>query len=193
MILEALVSYYEAMAAKGQIARPGWAPSKVSFALNLNADGDLLQVLHMQVEQIRGKKTVVVPQLLSLPAPVKRSVDISANFLCDNSSYLLGIDAKGKPKRTRDCFDACRALHCKILSDTESPVSKAILSFFEKWSPESAQCHPALADCLEEILSGGNLIFQVNGKNAQEDPAIQWHGISITAVLQTAPKRQSAW
>ena len=55
----------------------------------------------MQTEQVRGKKTVLAPRVISLPAPVKRTVGVAANFLCDNSSYMLGIDDKGKPERTR--------------------------------------------------------------------------------------------
>ena len=43
MILQALVSCYEALAAKGKLERPGWLEAKVSWGLELNADGTLRQ------------------------------------------------------------------------------------------------------------------------------------------------------
>lgn len=61
------------------------------------------------------------PQILSLPAPVKRTVGVAANFLCDNAGYLLGIDSKGKPQRTRECFEASRSLHEQLLAGVDSP------------------------------------------------------------------------
>ena len=38
MILQALVKLYEDLAAQGKIARPGWSPVQVSWALCLDAD-----------------------------------------------------------------------------------------------------------------------------------------------------------
>ena len=115
MILQALTDYYHVLEREGKIAAPGWGPVKVSFALELRADGTLERVIPIQTEQQKGKKTVLAPQIISLPAPVKRTVGVAANFLCDNSSYMLGIDGKGKPQRTRECFDACKALHQRLL------------------------------------------------------------------------------
>ena len=39
MILQALTRYYETLADQGKIARPGWAKSRVSYALRLSTDG----------------------------------------------------------------------------------------------------------------------------------------------------------
>ena len=33
MILQALTRYYEDLLSRGEIAAPGWAPAKISFAL----------------------------------------------------------------------------------------------------------------------------------------------------------------
>ena len=95
MILQALTDYYHVLEREGKIAAPGWGPVKVSFALELGDDGTLEQVISIQTEQQKGKKTVIAPQIISLPAPVKRTVGVAANFLCDNSGYMLGIDDKG--------------------------------------------------------------------------------------------------
>lgn len=172
MILQALTHYYEDLLDQGAIARPGWSQIKVSFGLVLDDSGNPVQLLHLQQEVPRGKKTILVPQELSLPAQVKRSVDISANFLCDNSSYLLGVDRKGKPERSLRCFEAAKALHQRLLLNTDSPAARAILQFFEQWTPAQVSACPALQQDWEDLMKGGNLTFWYEGAPAIEDPAI---------------------
>ncbi|MGN1002650.1 MAG: type I-C CRISPR-associated protein Cas8c/Csd1, partial [Oscillospiraceae bacterium] len=126
-----------------------------------------------KTEQVKGKKTVLSPQVMQLPAPVKRTVGIAANFLCDNSSYLLGVDDKDNPQRALDCFAACKALHQQLLSGLDSPAAKALLDFFQNWDPAHASGHPALRDDWEEIRSGANLVFRCGGAYVHEDPAVR--------------------
>ncbi len=173
MILQALVDCYEALSASGKIARPGWGPVKTSIALELTETGEISQVIFLKEEVEKGKKKVLVPKIFDLPAPVKRTVGVAANFLCDNSSYILGFDDKGKPKRSLECFAACKALHEKVLDGVESPAAKAVLAFFQNWKPEKAREHPALQDYMNELLAGGNLIFRYDGQFVHEDPAIR--------------------
>jgi CRISPR-associated protein Csd1 len=172
MILQALTEYYKTLEARGEIAAPGWGQGKISFALCIDKTGNLEQVVSVQTEQSKGKKTVVSPQLMTLPAPVKRSSGVAANFLWDNSSYLLGVDNKGKPQRALECFAACKALHEALLEGVDSPAAKAILAFFHTWRPERAGEHPALAEHWDEIISGSNLVFRTQGY-AHEAPEIQ--------------------
>ena len=172
MILQALVQYYEALLAKGKIACPGWTSAKISWGLELSPKGQLLAVHSLQTEQSKGKKMVLAPQSMKVPEQVKRSSGVAANFLCDNSSYCLGIDAKGKPARSLQCFAACRELHLKILKDVPGKAAQALCAFFESWEPEKAVECPALAQDLDEICKGGNIVFLVDGGFAQEDPDI---------------------
>lgn len=168
MILQSLVQYYETLEQKGEITKPGWCEAKVSYALELSKEGELLRVILLKVERQKGKKTAWEPQLLKVPQMVTRSSGVAANFLCDNSSYFLGIDGKGKPERAKECFQCAKEKHLDILSDTESAEAQAILKFFETWDPDTAGSHPVLADVLEEILAGANLVFWVDGHYAQE-------------------------
>ena len=172
MILQALTRYYEDLRAQGKIDAPGWAPAKISYALYLDENGELTQVVPTMEEVPKGKKTVLQPQSKPLPAPVKRASNIASNFLWDNSSYLLGIDQKGKPERSRECFAAAARLHHEILDGVDSPVARAILAFFDTWKAENAAEHPALAGQLDEITAGGNLLFRVDEAYPQKDAAI---------------------
>lgn len=172
MILQALTRYYEDLRSRGEIAAPGWAPAKISFALCLNGDGELTQVVPTMEEAVKGKKTVLQPQVVSLPAAVKRTAGVAANFLWDNSAYLLGIDQKGKPARSHECFTAAAKLHHAVLDGVDSPAARAILTFFDTWEPEHAAEHPALAGQLDEVTAGGNLLFRVDGCYPQKEAAI---------------------
>ena len=90
----------------------------------------------------------------------------------DNSAYLLGIDAKGKPERSLQCFHAAAELHRKLLDNVDSPAAHAILSFFDTWQPAEAAQYPALVDDYDKIIAGANLVFYVNGQYPADDPAI---------------------
>lgn len=164
---------FEDLVQQGKIARPGWGPAKISYALCLDENGMLESVVPQLTEVQVGKKTQLRPTPMELPAAVTRSSGILPNFLWDNSSYLLGADEKGKPERSENCFRACAELHHRLLDGVDTPAAKAILAFFDTWNPKEGQNCPALADTWQEIMKGGNLAFRVNGSFAQEDPEIR--------------------
>ena len=173
MILQALTRLFEDLAQQGKIARPGWSPAKISYALCLSEEGELEAVVPTLTPTQVGKKTQLRPMPMELPSAVTRTVGILPNFLWDNSSYILGVNEKGKPQRSRNCFQACASLHQKLLRNVDTPAARAILAFFDSWQPENAQSHPALADCWQELMKGANLVFRVNGMFAQDDPRIR--------------------
>lgn len=173
MILQALARYYEDLLSRGEIDAPGWTPAKISYALCLNEKGRLTQVVPTMEEVSKGKKTVLQPQVFPLPAAVKRTVGIDSNFLWDNSTYLLGVDQKGKPERSRDCFAAAAQKHHAVLDGIDSSIARAILAFFDTWQPSQAAEHSALAGLLEEVTAGANLLFRIDGCYPQKDVAIR--------------------
>ncbi len=173
MILQALTRYYEILAKDGRLPKPGYAAAKVSFALNLSESGKLLNFLPLKQEEQRGKKTVEVPKGMIVPEPVTRAVGILPNFLCDNSTYFLGLDQKGKPKRSLRCFTASRDLHLKILDGASSPAARAVTGFFRSWNPLTAESNAAFREREEQVLAGGNCIFMIDGGEfAQDDPEL---------------------
>ena len=173
MILGALTQLFEDLVRQGKIAKPGWSPAKISYALCLDETGALEYVVPQLTEVQIGKKAQLRPILMELPAAVTRTVGILPNFLWDNSSYLLGVDEKGKPERSESCFRASKELHHKLLAGIDTPIAKAILAFFDTWNPKEAHDHPVLAGCLQDIIKGGNLVFRVCGSFAQDDLEIQ--------------------
>ena len=179
MILQALTAYYEQLVRQGKLSAPGWDDSfKVSYELRLNDAGQLVSVLDLRTETKMGKKTVLAPRAMRVPAHEKRSSGIVANFLCDNSTYLLGADEKGKPERAAACFKACAKLHHAILDGVDSPAARALLAYFDSWDPAQAATHPLLAEQWKEITGNANLIFGYEAADhshsfVNDDPAIQ--------------------
>lgn len=173
MILSALTQLYYDLVNTGKIPAPGWVTTKISYALNINEDGELVDIIPMLEETMVGKKKVLLPYQMELPAPVKRTSGFLPNFLWDNSSYLLGIDNKGKPIRALECFFACKKFHHELLDGVNNPISNALLRFFDKWDPETAAEHPVLKPYLKEVTGIGNLMFIVDGVFPQEDEMIR--------------------
>ena len=108
MILQALTELFEDLVRQGKLSAPGWSNAKISYALCLDENGALVAVMPTQHEETVGKKTLLRPNLISLPSTVTRTVGILPNFLWDNSSYLLGVDEKGKPERSIRCPESSR-------------------------------------------------------------------------------------
>ena len=80
MILQALVEYYEALERKGKITSPGWCRAKVAYGLDISEQGELKSVIPLKQERQKGKKTVTVPQNLTVPQMVSRSSGVSSHM-----------------------------------------------------------------------------------------------------------------
>ncbi|MDO4804279.1 MAG: type I-C CRISPR-associated protein Cas8c/Csd1 [Lachnospiraceae bacterium] len=165
MIIQELAAYFESLSEQGRVGAEGWSKAKVSYGLQLDEDGGLVGIMPLLVIPDGGKKEV--PKELFVPEQVKRSSGISPNFLCDNSSYMLGFDDKGKSdkdkikskKRAVECFRAAGLLHHEILDCVDDRDAKSLLRFFDTWNPEKASGNEILEEYKEGILKGGNLIF----------------------------------
>ena len=169
MILQALAQQYDALAAAGSIAEPGWCDAKVSLAAEISENGELLRLLPLMDSD--GKKER--PQVIRVPEQVKKTSGVAANFLCDNCAYIFGIDTKGKPERAKQCFEASKAKHHEILDGLEDAAAKSILMFFDKWDCTQAAEHPILKEYEKTLYAGGNIIFFFKDTEAQKYPSIR--------------------
>lgn len=173
MILQALVKYYEDLEKQGKLPGQGWCQAKVSYGINLSTDGNIKNIIWLKDEIQAGKKQIWTSKTMSVPAMLTRSSGIAANFLCDNSKYLLGIDKSGTGKRIVECFEAAKKKHLKLLGNVSGEMAQAICAFFRNWDPEEAKKNIVVLENWEEITDGGNLIFCMNEGYAQDDDEIQ--------------------
>lgn len=173
MILQSLSEYYEILADRGEVPQPGWSTVKVSFALNLSEEGELLQVIPCLWEIEVGKKKRMVSTEMVVPEQVKKTSGVAPNFLCGNSEYLLGVDNKGKKQRAMECFKSSAQYHKELLGGVNNPAAKAICRFFSKWDAENAETSPVLADFLDEIKKASSIVFRVNNQLVHTDEEIK--------------------
>lgn len=169
MILQALVAYYNKLAARGEISKPGWAKAKISWAIELGDDGSVLGILPLKAESPDGKKQI--PRGILLPAPVKKTSGERSNFLWENAEYLLGVQTKEDGGKTAKRFVTAKELHDSLLADVHTPVAEAIKAYF-------ADCDPAaiasmLPDgCMDELRKGANLTFLYQNRFPGEFPEL---------------------
>ena len=168
MILQALAKHYENLAAEGKVSKEGWCEAKVSYAIELMPDGKVKGFISLKTEEERGKKKVWVSTTRMVPQMVTRSSGVSSNFLCDNSKYMLGFDKDGSSKRVLECFQVAKEKHLELLEQAEGEMAASIKAFFETWNPEKEE-----SEIWEALTDGGNLIFYMNGCEAQEDEEIK--------------------
>lgn len=193
MILQALYNYYQLLCQDPdtEIAQPGYSKVPVSYALNLSSQGELLDILPMYIPVPQGKKTVERPRRVSVPAQVKRSVNVEANVLCDNAAYVLGLSEKeaSDADYAQKRFTAFKERNIAFLSRVNTTTARAIVAFLQTYDPACAREHPVISRHLDGLLKGGNLIFYVDGTNALDDPEIKrvWEAESAE---QNTPEMQ---
>ena len=173
MILQALAKHYENLAAEGKVSKEGWCEAKVSYAIELMPDGKVKGFISLKTEEERGKKKVWVSTTRMVPQMVTRSSGVSSNFLCDNSKYMLGFNKDGGSKRVLECFQAAKEKHLELLEQAEGEMAASIKAFFETWNPEKEEEKLKESEIWEALTDGGNLIFYMNGCEAQEDEEIK--------------------
>lgn len=156
MILQELYNFYERKRNEpdSDIAPPGFAPQKISFAVVLETDGSLVDI--MDIRDTSGKKPVPVSMIVA--ENQKASVNIAANFLWDNTGYALGFDGKGKPERTKKTYRAFKKFQKDIVGDSDDEGLLAVVSFLDQWDPAKAE---ELA--VYEELVDKNLVFRLHG------------------------------
>ena len=189
MILQSLVRCYDSLAAQGTLKRPGWSAVKVQWGLCLTADGQVSSVEMLGAANEKGK---LLPRMMFLPTPVKRTSGKAASFLCDNAKYLLGITSEMRSsehtpsdsKAIKDagtCFRISAQRHHDLLDGVSCPMAQAILRFFDAWQPEQALQSPALLEHFDDLCKGGNLLFCLINE------------LGTVTEAQNVPEIQAAW
>lgn len=134
MLLKALATYYDRLAAGGTEALPTFAFSreKISFCVVLERDGRLHAVEDVRDSSGRRPR----PKELAVPSRGGRSSGIKPNFLWDNSGYVLGAAGGSRPDRDRRTFEAFVELHQRFATELAADAGYAsVLGFLTSWDP----------------------------------------------------------
>jgi CRISPR-associated protein Csd1 len=165
MILHALNAYYDRLIDdhKSGVPQMGFCSQGVHFCLVLDDTGRCVG----DPIDLRDGNT---PMMLVVPQAVKRTSGIAANFLWDNTGYVLGADDKGKPERAALTFDAFKSLQHHIGSGVKDKGMKAVLAFLDTWNQDGASNLP-----LWQEMAGKNVVFKLDGDNQfiHDRPAVK--------------------
>jgi CRISPR-associated protein Csd1 len=168
MILQSLNAYYERLAADetSGIALRGFSREPVPFALEIREDGTFVQVLDLRDDTKKKNAAQLI-----LPEPLKTSGQgFSANFLWDNTGYVLGIDDKEKPERAAKTFVKFRERLTKVGGALQDAGLTAVRKFLEQWQPETALRWQKWKD-----MAGRNIVFRLAEERrfVHERPAVR--------------------
>lgn len=146
MIIQSLVRYYDQLLddPDSGIARPGWGKETVHYLLELSPEGELLSVIPCG-DGSYGREML-------LPEKRRSSSDITANFLCDDASYLLGLDKDGLPEQDPKRFIKSKEFHLKMLEDLKCDAAVAIVRYFQRWDPLKANLESDLGFNASKLL-----------------------------------------
>ena len=152
-VLQALDSYYERMAARGEAEPPGFARAAIGFAIVLAADGTPVGCIDLR-EQVKKK---LVPRKMSVPIAPKRTSGPESCRLWDKTAYVLGRTAKADDDATKE-HATFRKEHLTLLGDAIDPGLVAVRRFVETWQPARFDAPPFSAEMLD-----ANLVFRLDG------------------------------
>jgi CRISPR-associated protein Csd1 len=163
LILQALNDHYQRLLddPESGVAPPGYSPAKVSHAVVLDEEGNLLDILALS--DVVGKKRI--PRILLVPEQVKRTSRISANILCDSISYVIGIERTkhGEIACSHEKYADFKTKNSTFLKDIRCKEATVVSAFLEKWNPEKALKNPIILANMEELLAGSSVVFKLDG------------------------------
>ena len=82
-----------------------------------------------------------------------------------NSKGPIVLEDSGKEiisvsERSRDCFEAFKSLHHKLLDTADEVCIKSFLKFLDTWNPAQSLEHTKIREYKDEILSGGFFVVK---------------------------------
>lgn len=103
MILQALYDYYERKAKLGEIAPVGWIKKEIGYLIEINENGECMDVSSLvefdeRTKKFSGKFTVV--PCIGKQALKHTNSSIDTNFLWDNTGFVLGKYPEGSNEKT---------------------------------------------------------------------------------------------
>jgi len=123
MILKALYDYYQRC---DNVAPEGMEFKEIGFLIVINKDGEFLRIEDCRIDKNCAKTFLVKRHIGKASAPV-------ANYLYDNSAYVLGYSSKDNNKKDQLYFDTFRekikSIQCQFPNDESV---KAVSRFYEQ-------------------------------------------------------------
>ncbi|HWQ47729.1 MAG TPA: type I-C CRISPR-associated protein Cas8c/Csd1 [Methanosarcina sp.] len=201
MIIQSLCRHYDILEGdeNANIPKLGYSSAKVSFALIISPDGFLSHIIDLRSDDKKPKpKDMDVPIQKSRSSGVfpyfvcenakyvfgveklkksefeKKFSSSSKNctteykILEENDNEVTLVH-----RRSRECFEAFKTLHHNILDGLNDPEVRRYLAFLDGWNPEEFLENPKTKEYKDDLLAGGNCVFECNGNFLHEISAVR--------------------
>ncbi len=201
MILQALCEYYDILNSDPEvsISKSGYSSAKVSFALVLSGDGQISNIVDLRSDDKNPKpRQMGVPLQESRAAGVSpyflcenakyvfgveklKENEFQKKFTGtknkNNGKEPVVLENSGNDvifisQRSQECFERFKALQHEILDTIQDPDAKAFLTFLDNWNPEDFLNQSKILEYQDDILTGGNFVFEYKGSFLHENAAI---------------------
>lgn len=209
MIIQSLCRHYDILGRDENVDIPrlGYSSAKVSFALVISPDGVLLNIVDLRSDEKKPKpKNMDVPIQKSRSSGVvpyfvcdnakyvfgvekmKRG-DFEKKFSSsspenDPAEYTI-LEGNDKDvtlvhRRSRECFEEFRARQHEILDGLDDPGVRGFLTFLDGWKPEEFLENSKTRQYKDDLLAGGNCVFECNGDFLHRKGAVRnaWENYS---------------
>lgn len=178
MILLSLKEYYDRKVEEGSIARDGWIKGGIDFLIELDFNGNPLNIVDLR--ETVGKKKVSRP--IDVPNIGNQSLKHSnsgkdANLLWDNAAFVFGLGDKGD-LRLQSMIEAIDLW----IGESNDPSVNAVRSFLHKGLVNRKHFNPVITHSeYGELLRAGNV--KVSFRVRQTDDRIVFHSPIVINAL----------
>jgi CRISPR-associated protein Csd1 len=180
MILQALKEYYDRKLKEGLIAQDGWIKGGIDFLLDLDFDGNIIDIADLR--ELKGKKKISFP--IDVPNIGKQALKHTnsgkdANLLWDNASFVFGLGVKGD-LRLQSMIEVID----KWLGETSDVGVIAVCKFLKKGLENRSHFDLALSHS-----EYGELLKEGNAKISFRIPQMNYEVVFHSPVVANALKR----
>jgi len=156
MILQALVNYYERLAKQENVLPAyGWSWEKISYCVVLKDDGSIHHIDDIRLSQQVKNKTIRQSIPLIVPVyPEGRTSGVKANYIWDNTAYVLGVSEKPNKldEKYQDFWKNVQAF-----DSTNSKALQVLQKFPAFWNEHKQE----YADWNTKDFLDSNIVFRV--------------------------------
>jgi CRISPR-associated protein Csd1 len=170
MLAQALAEYADQVLGD-ELADAAWEEKPVPYLIEISGTGAFQNIIPRMVQAMRGKKTVSVPDSLTVPrSPVPRNAGLYPLLAVDDVKYVLGPGpwtTKGQEENNRQRHQAFADLIRAAAASTKDESLEACALFYD----QPAEVELARA-ALQDAKAGTIVALSVDGPVAKR-PAVR--------------------
>ena len=186
-MLRALCEYYDCLRSQPDsgFVKEGYSKVIVNYNLVLRADGTIKTILPYVRDIVVGKKIKTVGKEEVFPFRNSKP-GIAAETIDHREKYIFGLewDSENNTLRTTansvKAFERCREVNSAFLSNVDSPLAQAYVSFMKSWDPEKETQNAELLKLGKEYASA-KFVITLEGEesrplNRLAQVCVKWDG-----------------